>query len=134
VVAPPDIAVTPFGKILLCREIGRLDCPEAIVLRALAAEVFAVSITFRKKPLFFAFGAINPPKGSLPSAMLPAQSSPELVPGLDCEAWLEWYVTPVKGVSGRPSSIPMTLELVSLVSMTLKGLARTPPFIPNFFR
>jgi hypothetical protein len=76
---PPAIPVGPSPSILLAARLAaRLAAldpglePDAIVLRAVAAEVFAVSIIFRKKPLFFAFGAMSPPNGSAPSGVFSA--------------------------------------------------------------
>jgi hypothetical protein len=41
---------------------GRTASPAAMLLRALAAPVFADSMIFLKKPLFFGLGATSPPR------------------------------------------------------------------------
>lgn len=93
---PPAIAVTPSGSMLFRGEAARLEglllVVDPIVLLAFAAPVlavvFAVSIIFLKKPLFFAFGAERPPKMPAFSNGLVVQSATGV--GAGCVAWLEW--------------------------------------------
>jgi hypothetical protein len=54
-------ASPPAKPVIFVGEPGLL--PEfEMVLRAVAAPVFALSIIFLKKPLFFALGVVSPPK------------------------------------------------------------------------
>ncbi len=71
---PPAIAETPLGRRLLIGERGGSICPAAILLLALAALVLADSTNFLKKPLFFGFGAVSPPRAPSDSTVLPAQA------------------------------------------------------------
>lgn len=77
---PPEIDVTPSGMIPFLGEPALLGgLPDAIVLLALAAPVFAVvfavSIIFLKKPLFLALGAERPPSTPAVSNGLVVQSA-----------------------------------------------------------
>ena len=80
-----------------------LDCPTAILLRALAAPVLAPSISFLKKPAFLALGVEKPPN--------PPPLSPKLLvfsqPMADCAPCLASRFGAkevlVNGVCGRNS-------------------------------
>ena len=85
-VFPPAIAVTPFGNRLLIGERGVSACQAAILLRALAAAVFADSTSFLKNPLFLAFGVVSPPRSPPESVPVAVHSIRSSEPGLDSRA------------------------------------------------
>ena len=77
---PPEIDVTSSGMMFFLGEPALLGgLPDAIVLLALAAPVFAVvfavSIIFLKNPLFLALGAERPPSTPAVSNGLVVQSA-----------------------------------------------------------
>lgn len=58
-----------------------------MVLLALAAPVFALSINFLKNPDFFAFGVVSPPSPPVPLRLASSQPTADFAPCL--ESWLE---------------------------------------------
>jgi hypothetical protein len=98
-----------------------------MVLLALAAPVFALSINFLKKPGFFALGVIKPPRP--PVVLLSASSHPiaDFAPCL--ESWVEWNETPVVGVVGRKSVCSHRSFLIPALVIGLATRARILPIL-----